>query len=53
MLDLKEHMIEEPILVESLMYSNKLKCISNKKYIIINRWDKLEEDYYKRSYLLY
>ncbi|KRQ86216.1 hypothetical protein ABG79_01946 [Caloramator mitchellensis] len=49
LLDLKEHMVEEPILIESLMYSKKLKGISNKKYIIINRWDKLDEDYYKKK----
>lgn len=39
--------ITKPERVLKLLYADELKDISNKKYIIINRWNKVDLDYYR------
>ena len=46
--DLPENEIENPILVENLLYNEALKQYKNKKYLILNRWDNLNYEYYKK-----
>lgn len=46
-IDVKNELVEDPITVSKLMYHNELKKYENKKYLILNRWDNLDEDYYK------
>lgn len=41
--------ISKPEKVLSLLYADELKDISNKKYLIINRWDKVDMDYYRTT----
>ena len=39
--------ILKPELVQKLLYSKKLKKYPNKKYIIVNKFDTVDEDFYK------
>ena len=39
--------IIRPEKVLELLYADELKPIKNKRYIIINRWDKVDMDYYR------
>ena len=39
--------IMKPEKVLRLLYSDRLKPIKNKKYILVNRWDDLDMEYYK------
>lgn len=43
----KDKEILEPEKTLHLLYNNKLKKINNKKYIIINEWEHLDESQYK------
>lgn len=47
-IDLPEYKIEDPINVEKLMYHEKLNEYKNKKYLILNRWNELDLDYYSK-----
>lgn len=42
-----EEEIMKPEKVLKLLYSEKLKEIENKRYIIINHWDKMDYEFYK------
>lgn len=44
---INEDEIMKPEKVLKLLYSEKLKEIENKRYIIINHWDKLDYEFYK------
>lgn len=44
---INEDEIMKPEKVLKLLYSEKLKEIENKRYIIINHWDKLDSEFYK------
>lgn len=46
--DVPEHKIENPVIVEKLLYHSKLKEYKNKKYLILNRWDNLDYEYYQK-----
>ena len=39
--------ILKPEIVQKLLYSEKIKKYTNKKYIIINRFDQVDEEFYK------
>ena len=39
--------ILKPEIVQKLLYSEKIKKYKNKKYIIINRFDQVDEEFYK------
>ncbi|MDK2905036.1 MAG: hypothetical protein PWR12_1112 [Eubacteriaceae bacterium] len=47
-IDAPEQKIEDPIFIEHLFYHQKLINYSKKKYLIINRWEHLDRDYYER-----
>lgn len=47
-IDVPEHKIEDPVFVERLFYHEKLRKLSKKRYLVLNRWDQLDKDYYSR-----
>lgn len=44
--------IMRPETVLSLLYDKSLKKIKNKRYIIVNRWDELDKDFYETKLTL-
>jgi predicted amidohydrolase len=47
-LNVSEYKIEDPINVEKLIYNEKLKNYNNKRYLIFNKWENLDSDYYSK-----
>ena len=43
----RERDILKPELVASMLYSEKIEKISNKRYIVINEWNQLDDNFYK------